>query len=136
MATILIVDDDPDICEVLSEVIAGAGFRVLTAQHGTAAFLLARQHHPDVVLTDMFMPGLTGAQLCRGLRADPVLKTTPVAILSGALYKDDPRCNDTESCTVMLEPMPNRKLVETVRRLLEYGRHDHDSAAGCYPDNR
>ncbi|MFI5496647.1 response regulator [Actinoplanes sp. NPDC051859] len=131
MAVILIADDDADIREVLTLLLARAGHGVLSAVDGAAALQLAVTNKPDLVLADMDMPGLDGAQLCRELRNHRRLRTTPVAILSGTLHRDDPRVRDIGSCAVLLEPMSNRSLLTTVQRLITAGPHRHDLASGC-----
>jgi len=96
MAVLLIADDDADLRTVFSVLFTRRGFTVLTATDGAHALRLARQHRPDVVLTDFDMPGMDGVQLCRALRDDPRLRTVPVALLSGSLAAGDPRTEADE----------------------------------------
>lgn len=138
MPVILIVDDDDDIRAALQRIFERAGFAVLVAADGLAALDLARGHHPDVVLTDMDMPGLDGVQLCQAIRGDPALADTPLAILSGSLRPGDPRTADAEICGVLLKPFGIRDLVAAMRKLADAGRHQHHSAcsATAFPENQ
>ena len=134
MAVLLIADDDADLRTVFSVLFTRRGFTVLTATDGAHALRLARQHRPDVVLTDFDMPGMDGVQLCRALRDDPRLRTVPVALLSGSLAAGDPRTEGLALCRLLAKPMSNADLVAAVQRLVDGGGHEHaaDSAL-CLP---
>jgi CheY-like chemotaxis protein len=125
MAVLLIAEDDADVRTVLRIVLSRAGFSVHTADDGAAALDLARTVRPDVVLTDLDMPRMTGAQLCRAIRAEPALADIPVAVLSGRVQPGDPRLDGAELCGVLTKPFGNAALVAAVRKLVDRGRHDH-----------
>jgi CheY-like chemotaxis protein len=127
MTLILIAEDDDDIRTVLQRLFDHAGFKVLTAPDGRAALDAAREHHPDVVLTDLDIPHLNGLQLCQAIRHDPALADTPVAILSGGLQPGDPRTADAYICGVLLKPFSKGQLITDVRRLAEAGHHPHQA---------
>lgn len=69
MATILVVDDDPKLLNMLQRTLTLEGFRVLTAPNGTAALAQVQSHHPDVIILDWLMPGLNGIGVIQQLRA-------------------------------------------------------------------
>ena len=83
--TILVVDDDPDIIDLLKETLADEGYRLLSATDGEAALDIARQEHPDMVVLDWIMPKRDGLSVCRALRADadPRLADVPVILNTG-----------------------------------------------------
>jgi CheY-like chemotaxis protein len=83
--TILVVDDDPDIIDLLKETLADEGYRLLSATDGEAALDIARQEHPDMVVLDWIMPKRDGLSVCRALRADadPRLADVPVILITG-----------------------------------------------------
>ena len=83
MATILIVDDDPSIGNLLEEALTKEGYAVLRAYSGTEAVLLLRQTRPDLVLLDMMLPGLSGEEVL------PHLKGVPVIVVSAKIDVDD-----------------------------------------------
>jgi two-component system OmpR family response regulator len=80
MARVLIVDDEPDILEVLTDLLAGLGYDISTAADGAAALGIVRRTPPDVVLLDLTMPGMSGAETLAQFRRDypqlPVLIVT------------------------------------------------------------
>jgi CheY-like chemotaxis protein len=84
MATVLVVDDDPNINQLLCDVIADLGHIPLAAPQGRAALALARAHHPDLILSDVMMPVMDGYALVRAIRADPALVATRVFLMSAA----------------------------------------------------
>ena len=78
--TILVVDDEPHIADLLAEALGDEGYRVRRAYDGLAALAAADEADPDVVVTDVMMPGLDGVDLARRLRERGV----PVVLMSAA----------------------------------------------------
>jgi two-component system, OmpR family, KDP operon response regulator KdpE len=76
---ILIVDDEPQIVRVLRTSLASRGYDVRSAADGASGIQLYREWQPDLVITDLSMPGLSGVELCREIRA---LAATPILVLS------------------------------------------------------
>jgi CheY-like chemotaxis protein len=94
MATVLIVDDDPYIRQLLCELAQDVGYITLSASNGRAALELSRSHHPDLIISDVMMPGLDGYGLVQALRTDPALAHISVYLMSAAFagkQKADPR---------------------------------------------
>lgn len=81
---VLIVDDDPDIVRLLLVTLRSEGFRLLTASDGEAALRIARTERPALILLDWQMPGLSGIEVTRALRADqdPSLREMPVVLIT------------------------------------------------------
>jgi CheY-like chemotaxis protein len=125
MAVVLVAEDNEDICVGLERLLTRAGFTVLTAPDGMAALKTALEARPDVVLTDLDMPNLTGLELCQAIRSHHELRDTPVAILSGSLMPGDSRAAEAGLCGVMLKPFNNKELIAAVQHLATHGRHDH-----------
>jgi CheY-like chemotaxis protein/phosphoribosyl 1,2-cyclic phosphodiesterase len=90
-ATILLVDDDPDILRLLTMTLQPEGFRLLSASDGNAALEIARAEHPDLLLLDWNMPGRNGLEVCRALRAEsePELRNVPVVLLTAQVGAED-----------------------------------------------
>ena len=79
---ILVVDDDPDIVELLQYNLQKEGYQTQTATNGRAAIDIAQQFLPDIILLDVMMPVLDGIAACRQLRAIPKLKDTYILFLT------------------------------------------------------
>jgi len=79
---ILIVDDEPDILEILRYNLAKEGYHVLTAQNGEAGLELAKKELPDLIILDIMMPQTDGMELCRQLRDIPQFNNTIIVFLT------------------------------------------------------
>jgi len=79
---VLFVDDEEDMRILVSSVLEEQGYRVLTAEDTPSALKLAFAEFPDLVITDVMMPGESGFTLCEKLKADPSTKNIPVVFLS------------------------------------------------------
>jgi len=84
MAVILVADDDRDTRELVRLVLAHAGHAVVEAKTGAEALESAAALSPDLILLDLSMPGMSGADFLRALRADPHTKTTRVALYTAS----------------------------------------------------
>jgi two-component system, OmpR family, phosphate regulon response regulator PhoB len=84
MTTILIVDDEPAILDLVRFTLEDAEVRVVEASDGVEALALARRLRPDLILLDVHMPRLDGLEACRQIRRDPALAGTPVVMLTAA----------------------------------------------------
>ena len=82
MPTVLVVDDEWDIRELLVDTILDAGLEVIEAPDGQAALDRVANHHPDIVLLDIWMPGMDGFGVLERLRADPETAKIPVVMLT------------------------------------------------------
>jgi CheY-like chemotaxis protein len=80
---VLIVEDEPSTCELWAVNLRLAGLRVLEAQDGLCGLARARSERPDLVTTDVMMPGLDGFQLAEALRRDEQTRRIPLIFLSG-----------------------------------------------------
>ena len=88
-ARILLVDDDRSLRTMTSDVLAEAGYEVLTASTGLEGLDLARRHHPDVLLQDVELPDVNGIEICRRVKSDPEMAGTLVVIMSGKWTTSD-----------------------------------------------
>jgi two-component system, OmpR family, alkaline phosphatase synthesis response regulator PhoP len=79
---ILIVDDEKDLLEIMSENLRGAGFDPVVAHNGKEAVDAAKKLHPDLILMDIKMPGETGTDAALTIKQDPSLKDIKIAFLS------------------------------------------------------
>ncbi|MEO7834982.1 MAG: response regulator [Ginsengibacter sp.] len=80
--TILIADDEPDILEILNFNLLAEGYQVINAINGNNAVELAKMHKPDLIILDVMMPGKTGFEVCKILRADNEFENTIIIFLT------------------------------------------------------
>lgn len=114
MATVLVVDDDPQILALLSIALGRAGHEVVTARGGREAIAQALRAHPHLILLDLFMPDLSGRDVLAELRANPELAGTPVVLATGERGSDLQR----DVAAVLTKPYKLQELYETVRRVV------------------
>ena len=86
---ILVVDDDEDVAETIERSLRSGGYEVLVAYRGADGLHLARQERPDLVVLDIMMPGMTGVEVCRHMRANPELAQIPVLFLTAKAEIED-----------------------------------------------
>ena len=79
---ILVVDDEPDLVELIRFNLDQAGFEVVTAASGEEGLAEVARRRPDLVLLDVMLPGASGTEVCRRLRSDPDHQTLPVIMLT------------------------------------------------------
>jgi uncharacterized protein (TIGR02266 family) len=116
--TILVVDDAAMFRELQALFLARQG-RVLTAASGKQALELARRHRPDVILLDLFMPELDGEAVCGLLRSDPLLRDTPVVMLTASQRAEDyERSIRAGANQVLSKPIHRVALIDAVSRYL------------------
>jgi len=84
MAMVLVVDDEAPIVDLLVDIIEERGHTVLRAGNGAEALSIARNSHPDLIISDIMMPALDGYGLLEALRGAPELARTRVVLMSAA----------------------------------------------------
>ncbi|MFM0231688.1 MULTISPECIES: response regulator [Paraburkholderia] len=116
LATVLLVDDDPNILRPLQLLVEREGYRVLTAQNGEAAQAVAVIESPSLIVTDWMMPRVDGIELCRRLKGDIATAGIPVIMLSAALppHPEEPLWD-----VLLLKPAAIGRLIKTIHNLLD-----------------
>ena len=125
-ANILIVDDDSRGRETLEAILTGLGHNLHFAENGFDALKQAKILQPDLILLDVNMPGIDGFEVCRRLRADPILAAVPV-VMTTALDEKKDRIQGIEAgaddfITKPIDRMEIRARVNTIIRLNRYRR--------------
>ena len=119
MSTILIADDDRDILDLVAFKLGAAGHELITATDGAGALTEARRAVPDIVVLDMGMPGMSGLDVCRELRADTITATIPVILLTARDQESDVEAGfDAGADDYIVKPFSPRELQNRVAALL------------------
>ncbi len=124
MATVLIVDDDPKIRDLLRLYVERERHTALFAADGQAALAAAQQHRPDLVLLDVMLPGLDGFEVCRRLREE---SEVPVILLTARSGDSDKVVGlDLGADDYVVKPFSPRELMARVRAQLRRHRPDDE----------
>jgi CheY-like chemotaxis protein len=115
---VLVVDDAPDVTELLAVLMSHAGYEVAMAFSAPEAFDAARAGHFDAVISDIGMPGMNGYQLAEALRALPDYKTTPLIAVTGFTHLEDrERARRAGFDDFLHKPINPSDLLDAVRKL-------------------
>lgn len=113
--TVLIIDDDVMLADLLAAIVEDAGCRAIVATDGAEGVALARTHFPDVVLCDMSMPGLTGAEVLRAIREDTATGHIPLVLMSGHEHLD---LQGVGADAFLPKPFSPEKVLDLLRTIL------------------
>jgi len=86
---VLVVDDNPDIMTLMRELLETEGYTVVTVPDAAQAEAEIRRQPPDLILSDVIMPGKAGYELCRELKADPATRLIPFVLITGLADRED-----------------------------------------------
>ena len=116
----LVVDDAPDVTEMLGMLMRFAGYEVVTAFGAAEAFDAARRSHFDVVISDIGMPGMNGYELAEALRRLPSYAAVPLIAVTGfSMFDDRERALGSGFNDFLTKPINPSDLIDTVNRLRE-----------------
>ena len=117
--TILIVDDEPDVVDLLEFNLRGAGFEVATAETGSQALKKARESIPDLILLDLMLPEIDGLEVCKLLRRDPQTSDVPIIMLTAKASELDRVLGlELGADDYVTKPFSPRELILRVKGLL------------------
>lgn len=116
---ILVVDDEPDVVDLLERTLKAEGFTVVVAYDGIGALDLVGSERPDLVLLDIMMPMMSGYEVCSQIKANPDTSSIPVICVSSA-HSVDARNNALRAgaSTLLTKPFMPAELVAQIRRYL------------------
>jgi DNA-binding response OmpR family regulator len=125
MATVLVVDDDPKIRDLLHLYVTRDGHRVVFANDGVQALVVAHQHAPDLVLLDVMLPGIDGLEVCRQLREQ---SDVPIVLLTARSGDSDKVVGlDLGADDYVVKPFSPRELMARIRaQLRRHTSRDRD----------
>ena len=119
---VLVVDDHSMSLELVTELLQQEGNQVLAATSGEVGLRLAAAEAPDLILMDLQLPGMTGYEAIRRLKADPATAAIPVLALTGsAMRGDDLKVREAGADGYLTKPLDARAFRETLRRILTPG---------------
>ena len=119
MARILVADDDVDIRELVEFKLSTLGHDVVAVADGAAAIEACKAQRPDLAVLDVMMPGVSGLDAIRAIRADPALADLPVILLTARAQESDVETGfDSGADDYITKPFSPRELASRVQALL------------------
>jgi len=118
---VLVVDDEKEVQAMAIRAVRMLGYGVVLARNGEEGLTLANLYHPDIVLTDAFMPKLDGREMCRLIKENPQTKDVKVVVMTSLYTSMQHRADAERSFHVdgyLAKPVDFRKLEEVLRSLL------------------
>lgn len=120
---ILIIEDDPSVCELLYSLMNSLGCRATVAQFGEEGLSLLENDPPDLLLLDLELPGMNGLDVCRAMRRDPWMSKIPVLMLTGKAGEDEMIAGlEVGADDYVTKPFSAKLLAARVNALLRRGR--------------
>lgn len=124
MERILYADDDPDIQEIVGEILVKEGYEVKVAKNGNEAVSLAKSYKPDLLVLDFLMPGLNGTEVCLALKKEPETKGIPIIMVTA--YPDEKeKALSVGAVDFINKPVEKADLLLRVKSALKV-RHIHN----------
>jgi len=128
---ILVVEDEPEIQELVRYNLAREGYRVTCAASGEQALAAVRRDPPHLILLDLMLPGVDGLEVCRRLKADSATRAIPVVILTAKSEEADVVSGlELGADDYLPKPFSPRVLVARIRAVLRRARHEPPEALG------
>ncbi len=124
---ILLVDDEPDILEIVGYNLSNEGYQVITAENGLEAVKKAKKEHPHLIILDVMMPEMDGIEACEMIRKNPDLKDTLITFLT-ARGEDYSQLAgfDAGADDYITKPIKPKVLVSKVKALLRRYNNETD----------
>jgi DNA-binding response OmpR family regulator len=120
--TVLVVDDDPGVRNLLGRFLSREGFRVETAPDGETGLRMARELIPTIITLDVMMPGMDGWAVLAQLKADPALAKVPVIMQT--IVDEPQKAYTLGAADHLIKPIDRAQMVEAVRRLRRSGNQN------------
>ncbi len=120
MKKILCIEDEIEPVELISKRLTKLGYKFISAKDGEEGLKKAYEEKPDLILLDIFMPGITGLEVCRRLKNDPKMKDIPVIIVtaSGVEHIKD-QTDNVKADACILKPYELPDLIAKIKVLLK-----------------
>ena len=123
MSTVLIIEDNEKNMKLARDVLQAKGYKTLEAVTGEDGVRLAKENLPDLVLMDIQLPGISGIDALRQLRADPNTARIPVVALTASVTPTDRSAISAAGFNAFIsKPISLKEFIDTVKRLVEGGK--------------
>ncbi len=120
---VLVVEDEPDVAELIRYNLAKEGWEVTSVANGADALRRARESRPDIILLDIMIPQLNGWEVCRRLKQEPGTQAIPVIMVTGRVEEGDKVLGfEMGADDYVTKPFSPRELIARVRAVIRRGK--------------
>ena len=125
MSRIILIDDDQDLPELTRSFLVNEGYEVLIFHEAEPAIAEIKRHKPDLILMDVMLPGINGAEAIQEIRKDPQLRNIPVIFLTGLVSSQDKDLMEIGinvaglKYKILAKPYEGKELLELVENMLD-----------------
>ena len=131
MARILVIEDEPDIQQILEYNLREKGHKVFIASKGEEGLRIAREKRPDLVLLDLMLPDIPGTEICKALKSDPATRNTQVVMLTAKGEEIDRVVGfELGADDYVVKPFSVRELLLRVQAILRRSQGEQEAAPG------
>ncbi|MFP3939369.1 MAG: response regulator [Thermoanaerobaculia bacterium] len=135
--TVLIVEDDPDILELLQYNLQRDGFRTIVARTGEDGIRVASAEQPDLILLDLMLPGMQGLEVCRLLRERPRTRATPIIMVTAKGEESDVVLGlERGADDYVIKPFGPKELIARIQAVLRRSRQGDEAPPAVVRRNR
>lgn len=125
--SVLIVDDSEFFLQLIVSFFKRSGCKTLTAPDGKSAFEILKEHKPDLILLDYYLPDIQGDECCRKIKADPNIKDVPVIMVTASNKEEDMnKCVEAGCDNYVTKPIDKMELLEKVRKYIPLVARQHE----------
>ncbi len=121
---VLVVDDEPIMCNILKRILTEDGYKVITVSNGKRALELAKEKSPDVILLDLMLPGINGREVCHRVRefsaASRIIYLTAKAAPTNPSELEELR---NEADAFIAKPATSKQILSKINSVLQGSRH-------------
>ncbi|MEM6602178.1 MAG: response regulator, partial [Verrucomicrobiota bacterium] len=126
---ILIIEDEPDVVDMIELGLHGAGLKTISAADGEAGLRKAREESPDLLILDLMIPKLSGLEVCKNLRKDPATSSLPIIMLTAKADEVDRIVGlELGADDYVTKPFSPRELVLRVKSILRRASQTDEKA--------
>ncbi|MGD1875623.1 MAG: two-component system response regulator [Mastigocoleus sp.] len=121
VSTVLVVEDSPSELELMSHYLDDSGYSVIKATNAKEAYEIALKEQPDVIITDVVMPGMSGFELCRCLKKNPETRELPIVICTSKNQSIDRLWGIRQGADIYLtKPYSREQLINVVKSFAKF----------------
>ena len=128
MKSILIIEDEKDIVDLVEYHLKQSGFSVISALEGSSGLEKARKEHPSLIILDLMLPGMDGKDICRSLKSNPQTQSIPILMLTAKAEETDRLIGfELGADDYVTKPFSPKELVLRVKAILRRKEVDYES---------